>query len=254
MLGSKLEILSSLYILNIGKIKMYRITFSLFATLGLILTSALISTADAQQSCCSSPCHTIPAATYYSGTYCTGTAYSNQSQLPTNPGIGSTLPAPGSCGSSSTWSTTYTQAASGQDLSQSWCFGGGATVTSVTDLSGCQNSNSPGASCSITINFACPIACGTCSVPCTSAITITDATYGADCGASNGNVTSKVASICNNQTSCSFVEGNTLFGDPTPGCAKDFSVIYTCSCSGNTKSSSAPAQSGENYTISLSCP
>ena len=110
-----------------------------------------------------------------------------------------------------------------------------------------------GASCDPSNNGA-DCASGNCLSSGASTIIITDATFGGDCGASDGNVTGIVEGICNGQASCSFVEDIYTFGDPAPGCYKDFSLTYTCSGSDGSQSSFAPAQQLEGATISLSCP
>jgi len=88
--------------------------------------------------------------------------------------------------------------------------------------------------------------------PPASVISITDATFGANCGASDGNVTNKVISTCNSKVSCNFIEGDALFGDPAPNCPKNFSVSYTCT-GGGSYTASAPAVPYENQPVSLSC-
>jgi prepilin-type N-terminal cleavage/methylation domain-containing protein len=88
---------------------------------------------------------------------------------------------------------------------------------------------------------------------CSTTITIVAATYGSNCGCGYNNVGSSVAALCNGKVSCSFVEGNGEFGDCSSGCAKNFVVSYECSGS-SSKSVQEPSRSGENYTVSLSCP
>ncbi len=60
-------------------------------------------------------------------------------------------------------------------------------------------------------------------------ITVLTAWYGQSCGTTHGNVTAHVQSRCNGRRSCNYpVEVQTL-GDPSPGCQKNFVVLYTCS-------------------------
>ena len=61
-------------------------------------------------------------------------------------------------------------------------------------------------------------------------ITISSATYGGNCNAPIGNVTSQVATDlkCNWNTNCSIPISNQTFGDPAPGCAKSFDIVYKC--------------------------
>jgi LruC domain-containing protein len=84
-------------------------------------------------------------------------------------------------------------------------------------------------------------------------ITVTSATYGANCGRPTGNVTASVASTCNGRTSCSVFVSNSVFGDPAPGCPKAFVASYTCS-NGGSYTGSHGAVGGENYHVNLSCP
>ena len=84
-------------------------------------------------------------------------------------------------------------------------------------------------------------------------ITIIKALYGQNCKVAL-DVTSIVANKvpCNGKTSCSFVENNALFTDPDVGCAKTFSVAFTCD--GVTQYNvSEPARGGEGYGVTLDC-
>lgn len=59
---------------------------------------------------------------------------------------------------------------------------------------------------------------------------VDSATYGGNCKAPIGNVTSKVATDlgCNWKDSCSIPISNATFGDPAPGCKKGFDIAYKC--------------------------
>lgn len=61
-------------------------------------------------------------------------------------------------------------------------------------------------------------------------ISITDATYGANCPAVPfGNVTQQVRSSCEGRSGdCNYYVSHHILGDPAPGCAKDFEVRYRC--------------------------
>lgn len=60
-------------------------------------------------------------------------------------------------------------------------------------------------------------------------LTVQSATYGGNCKAPIGNVTDKVAQMgCNWVGSCSIPISVSTFGDPVPGCVKNFDVAYSC--------------------------
>jgi hypothetical protein len=84
-------------------------------------------------------------------------------------------------------------------------------------------------------------------------IAIVAASYGTNCAQPNGNVTTKVASVCNGRPSCSFVADNGMFGDPAVGCAKNFIALWRC---GGTTMRTAPLvpRGGEGYAVSIACP
>lgn len=87
-----------------------------------------------------------------------------------------------------------------------------------------------------------------------SKIDVTSASYGAgSCGVAAGNVTGIVASRCNGLTSCSVFVDNSVFGDPAPGCAKDFSVVWNCGDVTAPRSASHVAVVGEGYTVAIGC-
>jgi len=80
---------------------------------------------------------------------------------------------------------------------------------------------------------------------------VDSATYGGNCSAPIGNVTTKVGNdlSCNWSRNCSIPISNTSFGDPSPGCAKSFDVAYKCGGKSFTKNLS-PA---EGQTMILDC-
>src|ERR1043166_5352137 len=64
-------------------------------------------------------------------------------------------------------------------------------------------------------------------------IAVVEATYGRSCGGSGtvkaGNATKSVADECNGRTGkCEFLVSASKFGDPAPGCAKDFFIQGRC--------------------------
>lgn len=84
------------------------------------------------------------------------------------------------------------------------------------------------------------------------AIRILSATYGGNCGATSGNVTSYIAAQCNGQSSCSYRVDYTVIGDPAYGCQKDYQVSYDCG-DGRARVASAAAEAGYGSIVSLQC-
>ncbi len=57
-------------------------------------------------------------------------------------------------------------------------------------------------------------------------IKIVSATYGRNCGVSQGNVTQHIAKQCDGKTECRYTVSYKVIGDPAKGCAKDYVVRY----------------------------
>lgn len=83
-------------------------------------------------------------------------------------------------------------------------------------------------------------------------IAVTSATYGANCGVPAGNVTGALQAACNGRASCEYVVDYTVLGDPAPGCAKAFSVTWTCGA-GAPRQAGAPGEAGFGSRVQLSC-
>jgi hypothetical protein len=83
-------------------------------------------------------------------------------------------------------------------------------------------------------------------------IRILSATYGGNCGAVTGNVTTRVAAACDGVTSCKYVVDHSRIGDPAPGCGKDFSVDYECR-GGSRSTSKLPPEAGFGSIAELRC-
>src|SRR4029450_7882634 len=71
-------------------------------------------------------------------------------------------------------------------------------------------------------------------------ITVVEATYGANAGATRGNATKDVASTCNGKQSCEYVVDVNKLSDPVPGVVKDFIVVYRCG-GGDPRRGTVPA-------------
>ena len=88
--------------------------------------------------------------------------------------------------------------------------------------------------------------------PAGNTIHVTSATYGAVCHQPAGNVTKFLADACNGRGTCDYVVQYQTIGDPSPGCAKDFSVQWTCSI-GPGGTAGAPAEAGLGSKVTLQC-
>jgi hypothetical protein len=77
-----------------------------------------------------------------------------------------------------------------------------------------------------------------------TSITVVEATYGANAGATRGNATKDVASTCNGKQSCQYVVDYQKLGDPVPGVAKDFIVLYPCD-GADSKRATVPSEAGD---------
>jgi hypothetical protein len=87
-------------------------------------------------------------------------------------------------------------------------------------------------------------------------IEVTYASYGENCGAPWGNVTTIVAHGCNTRYECDYeIVGGAILGDPAFGCEKDFRVAWRCSAEGSVKQLSVPAEAGRGgKRVKLECP
>jgi hypothetical protein len=96
------------------------------------------------------------------------------------------------------------------------------------------------------MRFACPIRQAT--PPPEARITISFASYGANCGPSaRNNATSALAQLCNGKGECTFTVS---LGDPAPGCAKSLFGEYRCGI--DSKVILVPAEAG-GKTVTLRC-
>jgi hypothetical protein len=81
---------------------------------------------------------------------------------------------------------------------------------------------------------------------------VLSATYGGNCGAPAGNVTRIVDSACDGRPACTFVIKVEALSDPAPGCAKDFTAVWSCG-SGEAHRATVPAEAGFGSTVRLTC-
>jgi peptidoglycan/LPS O-acetylase OafA/YrhL len=86
-----------------------------------------------------------------------------------------------------------------------------------------------------------------------SGVQIESATYGASCGAAEGNASLRVQSACQGRSVCAYVVNVQKLGDPAPGCAKDFAVAFTCAPHHKLFRRYAPGEAGMGTLINLNC-
>lgn len=89
---------------------------------------------------------------------------------------------------------------------------------------------------------------------CTDVIDVVEATYGASCGAADGNATAHLAGACEGRARCEYEIDFRALGDPAPGCAKDWRARWRCTATGVTHALEVPAEAGWRTRVELSCP
>lgn len=91
---------------------------------------------------------------------------------------------------------------------------------------------------------------GRCTAP---VVNVVSATYGGNCGAAAGNVTSQLATACNGRSSCNYTVDYRLLGDPAPGCAKNYVARWQCGTNTTTFIATAAAEAGFGSVVTLTC-
>lgn len=86
-----------------------------------------------------------------------------------------------------------------------------------------------------------------------AAVQVVSATYGANCGAAADNVKAPLAAACDGKNHCEYVVDYQVLGDPKPGCAKSFTVAWTCAAGGSQRTASLAAEAGFKSKVVLSC-
>jgi hypothetical protein len=84
-----------------------------------------------------------------------------------------------------------------------------------------------------------------------SGIRVISATLGQNCGAPRGNVTDKVAELCNGKQSCSLPGSQVSNPDPAFACNKSFAAEWQCG--GVSHANSVPPVAWETNVLTLSC-
>jgi peptidoglycan/LPS O-acetylase OafA/YrhL len=84
-------------------------------------------------------------------------------------------------------------------------------------------------------------------------IIIRSATYGANCGAVEGNVTQHIQSECSKGETCEYTIDFKKLGDTAPGCGKDYRVKYSCKNGIIRSAIIVPGEAGLGSRITLDC-
>jgi hypothetical protein len=83
-------------------------------------------------------------------------------------------------------------------------------------------------------------------------VDIYTAWYGQTCGAQHGNVTAHVKGRCDGRAQCDYAVDVRAMGDPSPGCAKNFIVLYGCRGQAGARLAQLPAEA-DGRTLAISC-
>jgi hypothetical protein len=83
-------------------------------------------------------------------------------------------------------------------------------------------------------------------------IHVLTAWYGPSCHTQHGNVTAHVKSRCDGKAACSYTVDAGTLGDPAPGCAKNFLVLYTCPGQAEVRLAQMPAEA-HGKAIQFAC-
>jgi hypothetical protein len=73
-------------------------------------------------------------------------------------------------------------------------------------------------------------------------INVLTAWYGQSCNTQNGNVSAHVKWRCDGRMSCTYGVDAGQLGDPAPGCAKNFVVLYACQGQVDLRLAQLPAE------------
>jgi hypothetical protein len=84
-------------------------------------------------------------------------------------------------------------------------------------------------------------------------VMVSQATYGGNCSALEGNATGVLANACNGRARCEYTVDFKILGDPAPGCHKDFAVEWQCNGITGKRRTSIPGEAGRGSTITVAC-
>lgn len=85
-------------------------------------------------------------------------------------------------------------------------------------------------------------------------ISVLSATYGASCGAREGNATTDLRKTCDGYMNCGYRVDVAKLGDPAPGCFKNFRAAYRCGDRPTRSEVFIPAEAGLGSYALLACP
>ena len=86
-----------------------------------------------------------------------------------------------------------------------------------------------------------------------SGVQVESATYGANCGATTGNVSLRLQAACQGRSLCDYVVDVQKLGDPASGCEKDFAVNFTCAPHRELFHLYVPGEAGLGTPVQLNC-
>ena len=84
-------------------------------------------------------------------------------------------------------------------------------------------------------------------------VEVRSASYGENCGAAHGNVTSHLAERCDGRWNCAYSIDNGVIGDPAPNCRKQYVAEWTCRGDNNQYLVVVPAEAGLGSIVRLRC-
>jgi hypothetical protein len=89
--------------------------------------------------------------------------------------------------------------------------------------------------------------------PPASPITVVAGTYGRNCGAPPGNVTSALGRACNGRGMCNVAIDTEPATGATPGCDKDYAAEWRCGAGAAVYTATIPAGAGRGARVVLAC-
>ncbi|HEY0666439.1 MAG TPA: hypothetical protein VGD24_10265 [Gallionella sp.] len=94
------------------------------------------------------------------------------------------------------------------------------------------------------------------STPASASLTtikVVSASYGRNCNAAAGNVTSLLSTACDGRISCDFVIDTSVLADPAPNCNKDFAAEWKCGEGSTVYSAALSGLTGRGDRLRLNC-
>lgn len=86
-----------------------------------------------------------------------------------------------------------------------------------------------------------------------ASITVVAGTYGRNCGAPLGNVTSTLARTCNGRSICNVAIDSAPGEGTTSGCDKDYAAEWKCGAGTAVYTATIPAGAGRGASVTLAC-